>query len=210
MADVTQAPITLLSHQALTNAATAAGLSVVGTEADIRSFFSGTVLIYHALVEALANDPGVDYVLQGRWSTGVAVDEDWVDLWTWSTGTTAAVAAEISGTEAVGETTLAVDADPTAAFAPGTKVYIQDTGTLANSEWGCVAISAAIPDIVTVVDGLTNAKDSADTIWSQAETFPGDVDLTGLSYVRMVVRGRDTAGANIHFKAEMIVFTDVA
>lgn len=208
MANVTQAASTLLAHQLLTNDATAAGLSVVGSEVDVKTFISATVQVYHAVIEAAANDPGVDYVLQGRWEPTASKNEDWVDLWTFTSGTTAAVASEISGTEAAGETTLAVDADPTATFTPGILCYIEDTGVVADGEWARVAISATGPDIVTIVDGLTNGKDSADTIWSQAETFAGSVDLSGLSYVRMIVVGKDTAGADIHFKAEMIAFTD--
>lgn len=209
MADVTQAASTLLSHQLLTNAATAAGLSVVGSEVDVRTFLSATVYVYHAYIEAAANDPGIEYHLQGRWSTGTTVDEDWITLWTFQAGIAAAVAAEISGTEAAGETTIAVDADPTAAFTPGIEVYIEDTGTVANGEWSRVVLSTTAADIVNIVDGLTNAKDSADTIWTQASTFSGSVDLSGISYVRMIVVNRDGSGADVHFKAEMISFTDI-
>lgn len=208
MADVTQSPATLLSHQLLTNAATAAGLSVVGTEVDVRTWIAARAYLYHALIEAATNSPGVEYKLQGRWSTGASVDEDWVDLLVFTSNTNAGVASEISGSEAAGQTTIAVDADPTATFTPGIEIYIEDTGTLANSEWGRVAISATAADIITLVDGLTNAKDAADTIWSGAQTFQGVVDLSGISWVRMIVQGFDTTGADIHFKAEMVAFTD--
>lgn len=67
MADVTQAASTLLAHVAITNADTAAGFSVVGTEVDVRTFLSATVMVYHAIVEATeSNDPGLQYILQGQ------------------------------------------------------------------------------------------------------------------------------------------------
>lgn len=208
MADVTQQDDTLLVHQLLTNAATAAGLSVVGSEVAVSSFVKSSVTVHHAVIEAAANDPGVDYVFQGRKSTSADLDEDWSDLWTFSSGTIASVAAEISGAEAADETTIAVDADPTGPFTLGRIIYIEDTVTVIDGEWARVAISAAGPDIVTIVDGLTNAKDAADTMWSQAEVFNGSFDVTGYHFVRMIVVGRDATGADIHFKAEMTSFTD--
>ena len=58
MADITQAASTLLAHQLLTNAASAAGLSFVGAEVDVRSNLSATVQVYHAVIEALSvNEP---------------------------------------------------------------------------------------------------------------------------------------------------------
>ena len=209
MADVTQAAITLIAHTSMTNAATRAGLNAVGADQDIRTYISGMVYVYHAIVEAAANDPGIDYILQGRWSTGATSDEDWIDLWTFTTGTTAAVAAVIQTTEAAAETTIGVESDPTAAFTPGTLVYIDDATATADGEWNRVAISeAGSPPVVTIVDGLTNAKAASDNIWTQAELFVGSVDLSGMSYVRMVVQGSDTTGANTHFKAHMVAFTD--
>jgi len=209
MADVTQQATTLLAHAAITNADTRAGLNFVGTEKDVQSFYEAMIFVYHAPVEPAASDPGIEYILQGRWSTDTNVNEDWVDLWKWTSGTTAAVVAEISGNEAAGQTTIDVDADPTATFTPGTKIYIQDRGTVADGEWNAVAHSEATsPDSITILDGLTNAKDSLDAINSQAETFAGSVSLTGIAYVRMIVQGSDTTGVNIHYKAEMIAFTD--
>ena len=154
---------------------------------------------------------GVEIVVRhdGRQSVGAAANEDWTDLYTFETGTSPAVAAEISGTEAAGETTIAVDADPTAAFTRGIPVYIQDTGTLTDGEWGRCSHSATAADIVTLMDGLTNAKDATDTIWTQAEsmTFSG-IDLTGLSYVRMIVIHSAATGSNIEFKATLLSMTD--
>lgn len=209
MADATQVPNTLLSHALLTNAATAAGLSVVGTEVSVAGYLSAQINVFYAAIEAIANDPGVDFILQGRQDTGATINENWVDLWTITAPTAAAVASEISGVEAIGETTIAVDADPTSAFLPGTDVYIEDTGTVTDGEWAKVAISATGANIVTLVDGLTRAKDAADTIWTQAMKASGQVSLDGISYVRMIIQNTDTSGVNIHYKATMISMSEI-
>lgn len=209
MADVTQAASTLLAHALITNEDTAAGLSVVGTEVDVRTFISATVIVYHAPIQITeSNSPGLQYILQGRWSTGANVNEDWADLWTFTTRTTAAQIANVGGTEAAGQTTIAVDDDKTATYSEGDIIYCVDNSTLADSEWCRIAhISTTI---ITLVDGLTTGKDSADFFFNEAEIFTGDVDLTGLSYVRMIVQGSDPAGVDTHHKAEMIAFTDFA
>ena len=111
MADYTQAAATLLAHQAHTHAVT--DVSQVGTEVDVRTFLSGQVFVYHANIETTANATGVQYKIQGRWSTGANVNEDWIDLMTFQTGEVSAVAAEIAGSEAAGQTSITVDADPT-------------------------------------------------------------------------------------------------
>ncbi len=207
MADNTQAAVTLLAHQLHTH--DVLDVSQVGTEQDVRSWFNGTIYIYHANIQVTANSIGVDYVLQGRYDTGATINENWVDIVPIRTGTTAADTQAISGTEAAGETTIAVGADPSVDFVPRDEIYILDTGTLADSEWAQVDHAATAPDIITLVDGLTNAKDSADSIFTQAERRTYDVELSGYSYVRMVMYHTAPTGSDIHFKAEMVAVTDI-
>lgn len=207
MADITQVANTLSTHVPHTHSTV--DVSQADTEVDVRTYVSGTIYVYHANVETTANATGVQYIIQGRWTTGAAVNEDWIDLVTFQTGTTAAVASEITGNEAGGETSIAVDADPTASFLRGIPVYIEDKGVVADGEWGRCNYSATGADIVHLVDGLTNAKDSADTIWTQAETFcSGPIDLSGISYVRHLMLHTAATGSDIHYKVEMVSFTD--
>lgn len=208
MADVTQAAHTLAAHQAHTHSVT--DVSQTNTEIDVRTFIAGQIYVYHANIETTANATGVEYILQGRWPTGADVNEDWVDLITFQTGVTAAVAAEIAGNEAAGQTSIDVDADPTAAFLRGIDVYVEDKGYVTDGEWGkCSHSVTGTPHTVNLVDGLANAKDSDDTIWTQAEVFSAMVDLSGLSYVRLLMLHTAATGSNIHFKAEMVAFTDI-
>lgn len=212
MAAPVQGITTLLAHQLLTNDPTsAAAMSIVGTEVDVRTWLSAKVYVYHAVIEAAANDPGISYILQSRWSTASGLNEDWIPVWTFTSGSASGVASEITGTEAIGEQSIAVDADPTASFTPGTECYVEDTGVVADGEWGRVALSETSADIVNLVDGLTTAKDSADTIWTQAGTFQGTVSLAEVSWLRMIVQTTSTsAGADIHFKANMVQFQSFA
>ena len=208
MADYTQAAATLLAHQAHTHAVT--DVSQVGTEVDVRTFLSGQVFVYHANIETTANATGVQYKIQGRWSTGANVNEDWIDLMTFQTGEVSAVAAEIAGSEAAGQTSITVDADPTGAFTRGILCYIEDTSVVADGEWNQVDHSVAVTDVF-LIDGLTNAKDAADTIWTKAERFTAKiVDFGGMSYIRAIMLHTAATGSDIHFKAELVSATDIA
>ncbi len=209
MADNTQAIVELIPPTAFTHtAATLSGLTI-GADTDVRTFLTGGFHVFHANVETTANAVGVQYKIQGRYSAAATSDEDWIDIVTFVTGVTAAVAAEVAGSEAADQTSIDVDADPTAAFTRGAKIYIQDTTTVANSEWAEVDFSVAVTT-VNLVDGLTNAKDAADTIWTQAETFYSQFDLGGFSYVRAIVQHTAATGSNIEFKVEMVQVTDFA
>lgn len=206
MADITQAASTIFSHQAHTHVIT--DVSHAGSEVDVRSFLSGMVYIYHANIEVTANATGVKYIIQGRWPTGASVNEDWIDLLTFQTGTTAAVAAEIAGSEAVGQTQITVDSDPTGDFTRGIQCYIEDKSVVADGEWARVDHSVAATDVF-IVDGLTVAKDATDTMWTQAETFAAYLNLEGLSYIRGLMLHAAATGSNIHFKAELVAATDI-
>lgn len=207
MANNTQTAVTLFSPQNHTHSLT--DVSEVGTEQDVRSWFSGTIYVYHANIETTANATGVQYILQARWPTGAGVDEDWVDLIVFQTSTSAAASVSISGAESANATTIEVDADPTGAFTAGTPVHIEDGSVVADSEWGRVSHSTTGPDVVELVDGLTNAKDGADVILTGAETFVADVNLGGVSYVRLIMLHVAATGSDISFKAQMVAVTDI-
>jgi len=207
MADITQAAVELLAHQLHTHATT--DTAVIGAEQDVRSWLSGTVYVYHSAIETTPIiTPGVRYILQARYDTGGTVNENWIDMITFQTAFSTAAVSEIDGDEAIGQTIITVAADPTAGFSSGDLIYIRDINTLADSEWNRVDYTAAAPTFV-IVDGLTVAKDTYDDIWSKAETFSGFLDLSGVSYIRMLVLHSGATGPDIHFKAEMVAATDI-
>ena len=200
MADFTVSDLTLQTHAALTHPDIN-----VGSAVDVDTFLAGKVYIYHANTEVTANATGVSYILQA--SSQTTGNEDWVDITEIVTGTTAANLAAIAGTEAAAETTLAVGAGEEASFAVGQKVYIWDTSTEADSEWGQVDVLPT--NVITVMDGLTNGKDSADKILNQAELFFIHLDLAGVRRMRLIVLHRAATGSNIAFKANVINATDI-
>lgn len=209
MSDFTEGEQTLLSHQEHTHSTT--DVIQKGTEFDVRTFLSGTWFVHHANIETTANATGVKYVLQGRPYGSGASDNDigWVDLVTFQTGTTAAVKADISGTEAIGQTAIEVDADPTASFLRGIEVYVHDAGTVADGEWHRCDHSATGADVVTLMDGLTVAKDSSDEIWTRAESFAAMVDLDGVAYVRALMLHTAATGSDIVFKSTLRYCSDI-
>ncbi len=208
MVDATQALTELLPHAVLTNADTAAGLSVIGTEVDVRTWFAAKIYVYHATVEELANDPGISYTVETRWSIGTSVGEDWIPDWTWTGNTVVPQGILLNGGgEAIGQTTIAVAETPVTNFDFGSTSYIEDSSVVADGEWSKVAHRSST--VVTITDGLLTAKDDSDLIWNQAAVFSGTLALTGVSWLRMRAQGADTTGADVHYKAHMVELTDI-
>lgn len=189
------ADIAILAHQAVSHPAT-----VVGSAQDVSTHLAATILLFHSSVEATANtNPGKFLVQVSGSASGT---EDWVTVYEYDATISTADSEGINATEPVGEKVLAVDA-ATAGFVANDILYIQDVGTLANSEW------ARCQEIVTntsinLVDGLTNEKDNADVIWNDADLFTCQLDLTAISRIRIVFQHEGSVGANCHIKGLMV------
>ena len=169
----------------------------VGASQDVGTKLSATVVIYHANVETIANVDPVQYLVQiTPYASG---NEGWDTIARFDTGTELPVTATISGAEA--DDSLAVASNT--GFDKGDIIYIQDTGTLADSEWAQVT---NLPDATTIniVDSLTNAKDSSDVIFTQAEKFTAEINLTSITRIRVIALHLTGTGSNIHNKALMI------
>lgn len=184
---------TLITHQAI-----ALDNIVVGSELDVSSLFSADVAIYHANIGVTANASGTKYLIQA--SMVASGNEDWVTVASHTTDTKAANKANIAGTEIVGSKLIGVGTGEESGFDTGDVIYLQDTGTLANSEWGMVDDNGTA-DQIDLVDGLTNAKDSADDVFDEAEVVNIHLDLDGIQRIRCVVNHRLSAtGSTIHTK----------
>lgn len=190
----------LLSHQAITHPATAKGSAV-----DVSTKIAGNILLFHAPVEAVANtNPGSFLIQTSASSTG---DEDWATLHTITMDSGTPATEAMTATEPAGETVLAVVS--TTGFAALDVLYIQDTTVVADSEWAlCEQIVASTS--IDLVDGLTNAKDSADVIWNNAEIYNIPVNLLGVGRVRVLFMHEGAAGADCHVKALMVTTDSVA
>lgn len=186
--------VSLLTHQAATHPTT-----IVGSAVDCRTKRGITVYLYHAYVEATADtNPGY-FLIQTRPDDGAgSVNEHWVTrVQVLAQGTTPDTEA-MTATEPIGETTLAVAS--TTGFAVGDNLYIQDTGTLTDSEWAECKTFASNTNI-QLIDGLTVQKDSADVIWNDATRRVFYIGLEADEAVRVVWTHEGATGANGHVKA---------
>lgn len=194
MATITKSYAVALAHQAVTHPAT-----VVGSALDVSTKLGLTLALFHASVEAAANtNPGRFLVQISGAASG---DEDWVTVYEFDATISTADTEAMTATEPVGEKALAVAL--TAGFVANDILYIQDAGTLADSEWGrCREI--VTDTTIDLIDGLTNQKDSSDVIWNDADIFTCQLDLTSVGRVRVVFQHEGAAGANCHIKAKAI------
>lgn len=186
--------IEILEHQAVTHPNT-----VVGADYDVATVTKVTIMLYHASIEAVANTNPGTFGIQISPSSGG--NEDWATAYKFDAKISTADTEAMTATEPVGEKALAVAL--TAGFVAKDNLYIQDAGTLANSEW------AKCREIVTdttidLVDGLTNAKDSSDVIWNDADIFICSLDVSAISRVRVIFMHEGAAGVNCHVKGIMV------
>lgn len=184
----------VLSHQAVTHPDT-----VKGSAQEVSTKLAATIICFHASVEATANtNPGSFLIQVSGASSG---DEDWATIVQFTAMVSTADTENMTATEPVAEVAMAVAS--TTGFVAGDNLYIQDTGTLGDSEWAkCQEIVSNTS--INLIDGLTNQKDSSDVIWNDAEIFVAQIDLTAVSRLRVVFQHEGATGANVHVKALMI------
>lgn len=183
----------VLTHQAITHPDT-----VKGSAQNVSGKIGATITLFHASVEATANtNPGLFLVQTSAASSG---DEDWATIAAFPATISTADTEAMTATEPVSETVLAVSS--TTGFVANDVLYIQDTGTIADSEWArCQEIVSNTS--INLIDGLTNQKDSADVIWNDADIFVCYVDCRSVARLRVVFQHEGTTGANCHVKALM-------
>lgn len=199
MADFTQSKSTLISHQAVTHPD-----SIEGTAVSVATALECLIVCWHALVEATANTNPGKFRIFG--SLDAADDENWFHITDIEVTTATAATENMTATEPAGETVLAVAS--TTGFAAGDNIYVQDAGTLADSEWHTIDKIVANTSI-DIMMGLTNQKDSADVIWGSAQQFRVALNCAGLSRIRCDFSHEGATGANCHVKAEVVVATDI-
>ena len=199
MARYTQTLTALLSHAAVSDASIS-----VGSALNVAGSLSGTVYFSHAWIGTASITRGADYYLQA--SPEASDNKAWSTLAKFTTGTTAAVDESLTATEPIGETVIAV-ASTTGFQTRGDLIYILDNGFPAGGEWHQIKTFVSNTS-VSLFDGLTVAKTSADTMYSQAERFVMQVDLSGVSRVRAIAH--NSAGGNAtESKCSILTSTDL-
>lgn len=184
----------VISHQAITHPDT-----VKSSAIDVSTKLAATLFLFWASVEAAANTNAGSFLIFA--SAASSGDEDWTLIRRVITpGGTAATEA-MTATEPVAETVLACAS--TTGFAAGDVLYVQDTGTLADSEWNwCQEIVTNTS--INLLWGLTNQKDNADVIWNAAMVAAVELDLSAISRLMVVFQHEGATGANGHIKATMV------
>lgn len=185
--------VAVLAHQAATHPVT-----IVGSAIDARTIDSVVLTLFHGYVEATADTNPGKFKVQVRPDAGDGtVLEHWVTVCELVARGTTPDTEAMTATEPAAEVVMAVAA--TAGFVAEDLLYIQDTGTLADSEW------AECQEIVTdtsinLLDGLTTQKDNADVIWNDASKFVITLDLRAVESYRVVWSHEGATGANGHVK----------
>jgi hypothetical protein len=184
----------ILAHQAAVHPTT-----IVGSAQDVGSKLSATLFLFHGFVEAAANtNAGSWYVQASASPTG---NEDWITIATYTSNIGTPADENLTATEPAGETVLAVAS--TTGFAARDLLYIQDTGTLADSEWGfCSKIVTNTS--IDLVSGLARQKDSSDKVFNLASRFILQLDLSSITRIRVFWQHQGATGADGHIKALMV------
>ena len=191
--------VEVLAHQAATHPTT-----LVGSAIDCRTKRRAVIFLYHGYVEATADTNPGKFLVQVRPDAGDGtVLEHWITVVELAVKGTTPDTEAMTATEPAAETVLAVAS--TTGFAVEDELYIQDTTTLADSEWAKCRTFATNTSI-TLVDGLTTQKDSADVIWNDASKFIVPLDLDAVESFRVVWIHEGATGANGHVKALAITY----
>lgn len=186
--------VDVLAHQAAVHPTT-----IVGSAIDCRTKRAAVLFLYHAYVEATADTNPGSFLVQVRPDAGDgSVLEHWVTVAEFTAKGTTPDTEAMTATEPAGETVLACAS--TTGFAVRDLLYIQDAGTLADSEWAELKTFVSNTSI-NLIDGLTAQKDSSDVIWNDASKFVIALDLNGIESFRVVWTHEGATGANGHVKA---------
>lgn len=174
---------TLLSLQSV-----ASNTVAISSAVDVSSKLAASFFIHFGRRTASALTEGVELRLEA--SAKSSGDGHWFPMFAVKTNTTAAESEAVSGTVSSGTNVITVAS--TTNLVAGDTIYI-DNSTIGNSEFGRIK-SIVSNTSVTIEDNLVNAQTGA-TLYDQAEYFYGQLDLTAVGRIRLVVDGRNTGQA---------------
>lgn len=187
-----------ITHQALTHPG-----SIEGTEYNCEGNLEGTITIKVANVETTANATAYEVMVFGNLESS-GNDDKWALLYSSPGPIVAAESEALTATEDAGDTSLAVAS--TANIEVGKQIYVQDVGVVADGEWHFTKRIVSNTS-VDIFFGLENAKDSSDTIWTQARVFKIEFEIGGWKRLNVVVLHEAATGSDLHIHAEGIFIT---
>jgi len=168
----------LISLQTLASAAV-----ILGAAQDVTTKLAATVFIHVGRTIATALTNGVKVRIEA--SAKGSLDGYWFTLAEFVTAVLASTTtATLTTGTTVGDIVLPMTA--TAGILIGDLVYIREAGGETNSEFGRVKLVTANTS-VTIEDGtLFNHTVTTTGVWSKAEFFAAQLDLTGIGRIRVV------------------------
>lgn len=177
---------------------------VIGTtEVPAEGSILAKIWMYHALHEVQVNTNPGSFYIQTR---GEAVNDQWMSVaqFTVSDGTAATI--DLTATEAIGETVLAVS--NSSGFAAGDYIFVDDATADTDDEWHLIAQIDSVGTDLTLAEGLVAAKASGDDAWTLAEGFYYELNLAGVFEYRVVYIHRGGTGADVALWVRFVEATD--
>lgn len=200
MADFTQAAVAdAIAHTENTHPWTSVGSSITPTTGALYAL----IHMHHAFVEAATNTNPPSFFVQTNLGT---TGESWTSVAQFTATDADAVLENLTATEPIGETAMTVVS--TTGFAAGDYIYIDDINTAADSEWHQVQQLNSVATDITLVTGLVAAKDTSDNIYSEAETFTMQLDLSGVARWRVLYMNEGATSLDSAIWVRYIEVTD--
>ncbi len=185
--------IDVLTHQAAVHP-----ITIVGNAISMVTKRAVEIYMYHGYVEATADTNPGTFKVQKRPDPGAgSVNENWVTVAEYVVSGTTPDSEQPSGAEAAGQTVIEVAS--TAGFVAEDLIYFQDAGVVTDGEWGEVQQVVAGVSI-DLLDGIARAKDAADFIFNDANTFVFAGNFNANESFRVVWSHEGATGANGHVK----------
>lgn len=160
----------------------AASTVLISSVQDVSTKLAATIFIWFGRRSATAAGAGVNFRIEASGES--SGDKSWMALYTFTSGFAACESEAVSGTVSAAATVITVAS--TTNLTIGDYIYI-DNGTIANSEWQRIK-SVSANTSVTIEDALANAQTSS-TLYDSAEQYVAQLDLTGISRIRIVADG---------------------
>jgi hypothetical protein len=200
MADFTQAAIAdALAHQEVTHPNSVYGSSITPTAGALWA----QIHMHHGFIEAGANTNPASFYIQTNLGTS---KESWVTVAQFTATSATVVLENLTATEPIDETVLAVAS--TTGFAANDYIYVHDVNTAANSEWHQVDKIVSNTSI-DIIGGLVVAKDTSDNVYSDAENFSMLLDLSGAVRWRVNYKSEGSSAMNTAIWVRYIEVTDI-
>lgn len=173
--------VSLLTIQAL-----ASNAAVISTVVDWATKMAATLFLSLGRDDS-AGALAVPFNFRVQGTPDASGDRRWMDLAVFQSGLTVPEPEAITGTQAIGATTLTLAS--TVNFAIGQLVLLKNT-TIGNSEFARIKSFVANTSFAPI-DPITLAQ-TGSTLYTQAEQFVLQLDLTGIERVRVVADNSGT------------------